>query len=32
MLERKLMYAGLYKPFWRSDVMVLRFCNVGSTR
>jgi hypothetical protein len=30
--ERKLRYAELYSPFWRSFVMAWRFAAVGSTR
>lgn len=30
--ERKLMYAGEYSPFERSDVIAFKFGVVGSTR
>jgi hypothetical protein len=32
MEERKLMYAGEYSPFERSDVIAFKFGAVGSTR
>lgn len=30
--DRRLMYAGSYRSFWRSFVMLCRFFSVGSTK